>query len=270
MTLKKAYINLLTSLIIMIATVMLSSLKVSRLNISWTMTLFWMTAILSIFSIGLNIYQFKRKTDKITDSYLKKHQFHILDWFAFLSISMMFILVIFMFFILPTNVDGSSMKSTLLDGERVLMYHYNYSPKNNDVIIVHIADHYTDTTGHQVNASGDYDDPTQVYFVKRVVAIPGDVITFQEIETNDVYHILINGKVYQNQYYQVYSINDLGRLKLLSQLGDQNQLKDNQFLAFGDNESFSFDSRNIGTIYEEDVIGKAIYKLMPLGGISNG
>ena len=57
---------------------------------------------------------------------------------------------------------------------------------------------------------------------------------------------------------------------MLSYLDSDDKLKVDQFLAFGDNESFSYDSRNIGVIYKEDMIGKAIYKLLPFGGISHG
>jgi signal peptidase I len=251
-------------------TVMLYALEVSRLTIGWTMTIFIITTIIALASIVFNIVLFKKKSEVFTDSYIKKHQFEILDWIAFLSISMMLILALFMFFILPTNVDGSSMKPTLSDGERVLMYHFDYQPKRNDVIIVHITDRYTDTRGEQVNLSSEYDDKDQVYFVKRVVAVPGDTVTFEEIGTSDVYHILINGEVYQNQYFQIYQVDDPGRLKMLSYLDENNILKENQFFAFGDNESFSYDSRSIGAIHSEDIIGKAIYKLWPLGGISNG
>jgi signal peptidase I len=249
---------------------MLYALKVSRLTIGWTMTIYIITAILAIASIAFNIVLFKKKNEEISDNYIKKHQFEILDWLAFLSLSMMFILMLFMFFILPTNVDGSSMRPTLIDRERVLMYHFNYQPKRNDVIIVHVTDRYIDTTGDQVNLSSEYDDKDQVYFVKRVVALPGDTITFEEIGTSDVYHILINGEVYQNQYFQIYQVDDAGRLKMLSYLDENNILRENQYFAFGDNESFSYDSRNIGAIHNDDIIGKAVYKLWPFGGISNG
>ncbi|BCR35587.1 signal peptidase I [Mariniplasma anaerobium] len=270
MTLRKAYINLSLAFILIMLTVMLYALKVSRLTIGWTMTIYIMTSIVALAAIGFNIVLFKRKKEEINDNYLKKHQFEILDWLTFLSISMMFILILFMFFILPTNVDGSSMKPTLIDSERVLMYHFNYNPKRDDVIIVHVTDRYIDTTGEQVNLSSDYEDQEQVYFVKRVVAIPGDTVTFEEIGTSDVYHILINGEVYQNQYFQIYQVDDPGRLKMISYLDGNNILRENQYFAFGDNESFSYDSRSIGAIHSDDIIGKAVYKLWPFGGISNG
>lgn len=286
MTLKKAYINLLIAVILIILNIILYALDVSRLTIGWTTTVFWVATVFSFICIGLSIFYFVNEhklpnieneievetedEENLMPSHTIKHRFVILDWLSFLGISLMLILVMFMYFILPTNVEGSSMKSTLLDGERVLMYHYKYEPKRNDVVIVHITDRYLDTSGRQVNQSNEYDDESQVYFVKRVVAIPGDTITFEEIGTSEVYHILINGVVYQNQYYQVYQVDDAGRLKMLSYLDGNDQLRENQYFAFGDNESFSYDSRNIGAIHKEDMIGKAIYKLLPLGGISHG
>jgi signal peptidase I len=267
---------------------LLYALDVSRLNIGWTTTIYWVSSIIALTSIGFSIFYFMRKKEDImienvqtdeedledvstqTTSFFQKHKHEILDWVSFLSISMMLILMIFMFFVLPTNVEGKSMESTLVDGERVLMYHFNYTPERNDVVIVHITDRYLDTSGRQVNLSNEYSDQDQVYFVKRVVAIPGDTVTFEQIDQTDHYHILINGVVYQNQYYQIYEVDNAGRLKMISYLDQNNQLREDQYFAFGDNESFSYDSRNIGAIHEEDMIGKAIYKLSPLGGISHG
>ena len=288
MTLKRAYINLFIAVILIIFNILLYALDVSRLNIGWTTTIYWISSSIALISIGFSIFHFKIKKDDIeidpvvdedensddvpvqTISFAQKHKHEILDWVSFLSISMMLILMIFMFFVLPTNVEGKSMESTLVDGERVLMYHFNYTPKRNDVVIVHITDRYLDTSGRQVNLSSEYSDQDQVYFVKRVVAVPGDTVTFEQIDQTDHYHILINGIVYQNQYFQIYEVDNAGRLKMLSYLDQNNQLRENQYFAFGDNESFSYDSRNIGAIHEEDMIGKAIYKLSPLGGISHG
>ncbi len=288
MTLKRAYINLFIAVILIIFNILLYALDVSRLNIGWTTMIYWISSSIALISIGFSIFHFKVKKDDIeidpivdedenldgvpvqTISFAQKHKHEILDWVSFLSISMMLILMIFMFFVLPTNVEGKSMESTLVDGERVLMYHFNYTPKRNDVVIVHITDRYLDTSGRQVNLSSEYSDQDQVYFVKRVVAVPGDTVTFEQIDQTDHYHILINGIVYQNQYFQIYEVDNAGRLKMLSYLDQNNQLRDNQYFAFGDNESFSYDSRNIGAIHEEDMIGKAIYKLSPLGGISHG
>lgn len=285
MTLKKAYINLLIAVILITINIILYALDVSRLTIGWTTTVFWLATVFAIMFVGLSIFHFvKEHHNPIVETVVDedseeelinqvetiKHRVVILDWLSFLGISLMLILIVFMYFILPTNVEGSSMKSTLLDGERVLMYHFKYEPKRNDVVIVHVTDRYLDTSGRQVNKSSEYEDQSQVYFVKRVVAIPGDTVTFEEIGSSEVYHILINGVVYQNQYFQIYQVDDAGRLKMMSYLDENNQLRDNQYFAFGDNESFSYDSRNIGAIHKEDMIGKAIYKLLPLGGISHG
>lgn len=289
MTLKRAYINLFIAVILIIFNILLYALDVSRLNIRWTTSIYWVSSVIALISIGFSIYHFHFKKefevvepiidvddetleekDIEIESFMKKHKYEILDWISFLSISMMLILMIFMYFLLPTNVEGKSMESTLVDGERVLMYHFNYMPERNDVVIVHITDRYLDTSGRQVNTSSEYDDQDQVYFVKRVVAVPGDTVTFEEIDQTETYHILINGVVYQNQYFQIYEVDNAGRLKMLSYLDQDNKLRENQYFAFGDNESFSYDSRNIGAIHKEDMIGKAIYKLSPLGGISHG
>ena len=267
MTIKKAYINLTFALILIVLTIVLGILKVSGLIMNWTIVMFILTAIIALTSGLVNILLFKKNSEYITDNYLKKHQFIIIDWLSFFSLSMMFIMFLFMFVIGSTSVTGSSMSPTLKQNERVLMYHFDYQPKRNDVIIVHITDRYINTMGDQVNL--DYPDPTAVFYVKRIAAIPGDVIAFLEIGESNIYQIYINGEVYQNQYAQIYEVNQSKRLKMLSCLDENNQLRADQYFAFGDNQQGSFDSREIGAIYKGDIIGKAIYKLWPLGGIAN-
>lgn len=56
--------------------------------------------------------------------------------------------------------------------------------------------------------------------------------------------------------------------KILSMMEDE-KMKDSYYLVFGDNAKNSIDSRSstIGPIHRDDIVGRAIFRLWPFGGI---
>lgn len=257
MTLKKAYIRLSISIILMILTILFYAYGVSKLDLRWSLMGFSIGAILSLFSILLSIHTVSHKSEIKKLNFITKHRFEFLDWFTFLSVSMMSIFMIFMFFLLPSDVSQTSMQPTFEDGDRILIYHYDYQPQKNDIVVIKM------TTEKYPRVLGNIDD--QTYFVKRIVAVPGDLITF-ELSYGDVYQILINGIVHQNMYGETYYLKAYQKEDLENDLWD-GKVMNNQYIVFGDNQDGSQDSRLFGPIYQEDIIGKVIYKMWPLGGI---
>jgi len=206
--------------------------------------------------------------------YIRKHQSlsdtmsSTIEWMRFMSMSLMIILMIFMFFISSATVYKSSMNPTLSNGDVVLVYHYTYTPKRNDVVIANVN---TETYPNHQGA--------QDFYVKRIYGVPGDIVTFQYVNAT-TYKILINGNVVTNQYDEIYyaHINsDINYMTFSSysekaiieaSLDDDNQLKEGRYLLFGDNQDDSIDSRDLGAFYQEDIVGKVLYKISPFGGIS--
>lgn len=257
MTLKKAYIRLSISIILMVLTIIFYAYGVSKLNLKWSLVGFSIGAILSIFSVLLSIHTVSHKKDIKNLNFVTKHRFEFLDWFTFLSVSMMSIFMIFMFFLLPSDVSQTSMYPTFEDGDRILIYHYDYQPKVNDVVVIKIS------VENYPRVLGDIDD--QTYFVKRIVAVPGDLITF-ELSYGDHYQILINGKVHQNLYGETYYLRAYQKEDLENDLVS-GLVPDGKYLVFGDNQDGSQDSRLFGPVFSEDIVGKVIYKMWPLGGV---
>ena len=257
MTLKKAYIRLSISIILMVTTIIFYAYSVSKLNLRWSLVGFSIGAILSIFSVLLSIHSVSHKSEIKNLNFFTKHRFEFLDWFTFLSVSMMSIFIIFMFFLLPSDVSQTSMYPTLEDGDRILIYHYLYEPEINDVVVIKM------TVENYPRVLGNIDD--QTYFVKRIVAMPGDTITF-ELSYGDVYQILINGEVHKNLYGEIYYLKAYQKEDLEGDLLN-GEVPLGQYMVFGDNQDGSQDSRLFGPVYKEDIMGKVIYKLWPLGGV---
>lgn len=257
MTLKKAYIRLSISILLMVTTIVFYAYSVSKLNLKWSIVGFSIGAILSIFSVLLSIHTVSHKRDIKNLNFFTKHRFEFLDWFTFLSISMMSIFMIFMFFLLPSDVSQTSMVPTFQDGDRILIYHYLYEPELDDIVVIKM------TSEKYPRVLGEIDN--QTYFVKRIVAMPGDAISF-ELSYGDFYQILINGEVYQNLYGETYYLKAYQKEDLESDLLG-GMVPMNQYLVFGDNQGGSQDSRLFGPVYQEDIIGKVIYKMWPLGRV---
>src|SRR5699024_6393772 len=84
------------------------------------------------------------------------------------------------------------------------------------------------------------------YLIKRVIGLPGDSVS---IKNNTLY---INDKVYVENYldegleYDDFELSSLG----------YNTIPDNMYLVLGDNREDSLDSREIGLISKDEVIGK--------------
>lgn len=278
MTLKKAYKTLIITIILMMLTIIFYALGVSRLALQWGMIGFVISAVLSVFSIVLSIHTTKHEREILKVSFLSKRKFEILDWFTFLSVSLMAIFIIFMFIVLPSDVKHSSMMPTLKEGERILIYHFNYEPETEDIIILKMTkENYSlvpDSMYIERDSQGNIKRIHDViYFVKRLKASPGDLIEFVNYNIlKEQYEVSVNGVVIltpQNEpYYVMQNQKEIIELSL-----DQGVLKAGLYLAFGDNANgylsypASFDSRSFGAVFEDDIVGKAIFKLWPIGKV---
>jgi signal peptidase I len=246
MTVKKAYKTLIITVIFMMLTIIFYALKVSKLSLSWAMSGFVIATIGSIISIVVSIREGSHKRE-ISEGFWAKQRFEILDWLTFLSVSLMGIFLVFMFFFLPSVVRYSSMSPTLKEDDRVVIFHFNYEPKRNDVVIVKISENS--------------------YYIKRVHAMPGDTVQFDDIGAGN-YRIEINGVFPKSPENVDYIVDTLGKDAIVSKLvGDV--LPEGYYLVFGDNANNSIDSRSkdIGPVHLDQIVGKAILRLWPFGGI---
>ncbi len=134
------------------------------------------------------------------------------------------------------RVDGNSMKPTLYDGQTLFVekisLHTNQIQRG-DIVIVHYP-----------GRSGAY--------VKRVVALAGDVV-----EVKDGY-LYLNG-VKQEEPYTLDETMHWDTEKTV--------VPEDCYYVMGDNRNDSMDSRSIGSITKEDMIGKALFVIWPISAI---
>lgn len=173
-----------------------------------------------------------------------------MDWLSirellidtFKLVIVVFIILFLMIYVVSvTQVVGNSMKSTLNDGDVLILSKASYrifDVKRGDII------------------SLDYEDTK--YLIKRVIGLPGDSI---EIVDNVLY---INGEVYEEDYldeglnYPDFHLSDLG----------YDTIPEDMYLVLGDNREDSLDSRDIGLISKDNVNGKIVLRIWPINKIS--
>lgn len=149
----------------------------------------------------------------------------------FFAIIIAFILRSFVF--ATSIVEGESMDPALADGERIIFNKFIYlisEPARGDIIII---------------------ERPKKYYVKRVIALPNEVI---EMNNHELY---IDGVKQKNSFVTKQAdlmTGNFGPIKI----------PENNYFVMGDNRAISKDSRNgLGLINRKDIIGKSEFVIYP-------
>jgi signal peptidase I len=141
------------------------------------------------------------------------------------------------------NIDGHSMEPSLHNTELILVdkwsYHF-HAPARGDVIVFVAPP-----------------DPSQDY-IKRIIGLPGDVITIQDTT------VIVNGKPLKEFYVKPENQGDpyppfTNRV-----------VPPDAYLVLGDNRNGSSDSRDWGCVPSKNIIGRAALVYWPFGEDNNG
>jgi len=169
----------------------------------------------------------------------------LFSWIKAIAIAVILAFVIRTFTFAPIIVDGESMMPTLQDHERLVLNKFGINIDDIDrfdVVVFHATE------------KKDY--------IKRVIGLPGDHIEYKD-DT-----LYINDKVYKEPYLDEYKQEMGGELltwdfKLEDKTGSMT-VPENELFVMGDNRQNSLDSREIGTISIDEVVGKANFVYWPI------
>ena len=149
-------------------------------------------------------------------------------------------LVIRTFVVQPFKIPSGSMRPTLMEGDRILVTKYVYryhEPKTGDVVVF------------KAPQSPKKD------FIKRLIAIGGDVVEIKDGKIWVNHNILNNPPIFRETFY--YNRGDYGAE------GKTITVPLGHYFVLGDNSGSSLDSRFWGYVPKKNLIGKAFLIFWP-------
>lgn len=184
-----------------------------------------------------------KSKDKLSEEEIIKntrsaHRDLFMEYMPYLII-IFFVVIIRIFIATPVKVNGSSMSPTLENGDFMILYKLTKRTKGInrfDIVVIK-----TD--------SGK--------LIKRVIGLPGDTIKYS-IETNDdgeeVGVLYINGEVVEETFIdgKVTSATCKSDWTICT---DEIIVPEGEYYVMGDNRGNSKDSRMIGTVDEDSILG---------------
>lgn len=167
------------------------------------------------------------------------------EWMPYVIIVVVVILIR-SFIVTPVVVRGDSMDDTLKDGEVLFLSKIGYrihEIERFDIVVIEDID-------------GDL-------IIKRVIGMPGDAVYYKD---NVLY---INGEEYEEDYLTDETLDFT--LEDVCKIRDDDcdgRIPNGKYLVLGDNRDVSADSRIKGLIDEDQILGKAVFRIWPLNKIS--
>lgn len=176
----------------------------------------------------------------------------LLSWVYTLLAALVIVTVIRTFFFEPIRVDGESMRNTLMDGDIVIVTKPEYWTGNyqrGDVIICRYPNRNKESS-ISLGGSFEFTFTNHTLFVKRLVGLPGDTVEFRSGV------LYINGEMVDESAIDTHipSTRSMSAIKL----------GPDEYFVVGDNRGNSNDSRSVGPISEDMIVGHVNLVVWPL------
>ncbi len=181
----------------------------------------------------MDISHFSEEDNGPVTNWAKKFGLLVFEIVKVVLISLAIILPVRLFLVQPFYVEGASMEPNFHANEYLIIDEISYrfhNPQRGEVII------FKNPRNHRE------------YFIKRIIGLPGE-----SIEVRDG-RVFIDNKELSESYIKHFSMDTYSAIKLA----------DDQYFVMGDNRTNSLDSRQIGAIGQDDIIGKVWVRGWPL------
>lgn len=195
----------------------------------------------------VRLFKKKEELNFMGQTELEEEEFslkeEIVDVITYIGIAFFLVAILIQFVVQRDVVDGESMMNTLQDEDNILVDKLTYQfsdPQRFDIVLF---------------PYGEGDE--ELCFIKRVIGLPGE--TVQISRSGDIF---INGE-YLDEDYGLEEIQQDKRYLA----ADGYTLQEDEYFVMGDNRNNSYDSRQIGGIKREDIIGRAVFRIYPLKNI---
>lgn len=161
--------------------------------------------------------------------------------------SIIVLTIIYSTIAIPEMVYGSSMEPNFKTGDRILVDRitklFNKNFERGEIIVF------------EPEESGNH-------LIKRIIGVPGDVFKIFDCKV----YISDGTESYMlDEYYLGENVCTKGSRAIKE--GRSFRIPENHYVALGDNREFSHDSRAIGMITPDDVIGRVVLRFWPIDKI---
>lgn len=176
----------------------------------------------------------------------------IMDWVWAIVIALVVSFFLKSYVLTLAKVQGESMEPTLYNSDRLYVNRLMYKPQRGDVIIFRPAS-----------------DPKRPY-IKRVIATEGDTV-YINFENGEVY---VNDELIDEPYIKetTYLVGSyMESLILGGNYSRENPIviEKDKIFVMGDNRNHSKDSREIGQVPVDEIIGHAVFRFWPVGNMGS-
>lgn len=170
----------------------------------------------------------------------------IFELIKIVVISLVIIIPIRYFLVQPFYVKGASMEPNFYDHEYLIIDEISYrfrEPARGDIIVFR------------------YPKNPQEYFIKRIVALPGEKIQIKDghvyIYNSEHLDSFVLGEPYLSESTKTYSLTE-----------DIISLGEKEYFILGDNRNSSKDSRSFGPVNRSFITGRVILRGWPFSRIN--
>ena len=174
----------------------------------------------------------------------KKRSSSVIEWMIVIVVAVLAALLVKTFLLQQFQVSGHSMDTTLHHGDRVLVNKLSYrlhDPNRGDVVVL-----------ETLEGSSEHD------LIKRVIGLPGEEIDIRNC------HVYIDGKELAEPYLDP-DLAPCTEQDPASDIQFPYEVPDEEVFVLGDNRPFSMDSRRIGSIEYDHLLGRAFVIIWPVG-----
>lgn len=161
----------------------------------------------------------------------------LLGWIVYILVIVGLTYLIITFVGQRTRVSGSSMETTLSNGDNLIVDKISFrfrAPRRYEIIVF------------------PYQYQKKTYYIKRIIGLPGETVQVKDG------HVYINGQLL-DEHYGNEPMQDPGIAAEPITLGPD------EYFVLGDNRNHSADSRDpsVGVLHRKDLLGRAWIRIWP-------
>jgi signal peptidase I len=159
----------------------------------------------------------------------------------FVVLAVVIVLPIRLFLAQPFVVEGESMYPTFDSGDYLIIDELTYrleDPKRFDVVVFR------------------YPGDPSVFYIKRIIGLPGETV---KVERGEVHITTLSGE--EMTLPEPYVVAEDATYTLTTTLGEE------RYFVMGDNRPRSSDSRVWGALPKENLVGRALVRLLPMSEV---